>query len=401
MSLSKAWQVPCAIFALLASHLAAAQQQQIDVSGSVSLETRTFLEEPLSADQLDVIQTSIAADFEFYLLDEETNVEILIEPFVRIDTRDTARTHLDLRQAYVRWSDEVWSVRAGLGKVFWGVTESRHLVDIINQDDFVEDIDGEDKLGQPFVEVMRAVGDGSVYAYILPGFRRQTAPGETGRLRTPLVSSDADEGGRFEFEGLDFSLRYEQAIGDFDIGLHVFHGTGREPILSPEGSITQASYTEITQVGADIQMTDDAWLWKLEAIAREGQGRPFFATVAGLEYTFFDIGESGVDFGLLAELQYDGREFSPSTVPLTVFDNDLFFGSRIALNDYSDSSILLGTSFDWETNAVFTVLEAKRRLGDELSLTIEGRFFLGAGDDPVLGILRNDSFVSIGLDYFF
>ena len=42
--------------------------------------------------------------------------------------------------------------RVGVGKVFWGVTESQHLVDIINQTDLVENIDTEDKLGQPMLE---------------------------------------------------------------------------------------------------------------------------------------------------------------------------------------------------------------------------------------------------------
>ena len=44
----------------------------------------------------------------------------------------------------------------GAAKVFWGTAESRHLVDIINQTDAVEDIDEEDKLGQPMVKVFSA-----------------------------------------------------------------------------------------------------------------------------------------------------------------------------------------------------------------------------------------------------
>ena len=34
---------------------------------------------------------------------------------------------------------------------FWGVTETAHRVDILNQTDQVESFDGEDKLGQPMV----------------------------------------------------------------------------------------------------------------------------------------------------------------------------------------------------------------------------------------------------------
>ena len=42
-------------------------------------------------------------------------------------------------------------LRAGIGRVFWGVTESYHLVDVINQTDLVENVDRKDKLGQPLV----------------------------------------------------------------------------------------------------------------------------------------------------------------------------------------------------------------------------------------------------------
>ena len=42
----------------------------------------------------------------------------------------------------------------GINKVFWGgFAETRHLVNIVNRSDIVEDMDEEDKLGQPMVAV--------------------------------------------------------------------------------------------------------------------------------------------------------------------------------------------------------------------------------------------------------
>ncbi len=40
-------------------------------------------------------------------------------------------------------------------------------------------------------------------------------------------------------------------------------------------------YDLIHQGGLDLQYTQDAWLWKLEAIVREGQGGVFAAAVGG------------------------------------------------------------------------------------------------------------------------
>ena len=69
---------------------------------------------------------------------------------------------------------------------------------------------------------------------------------------------------------------------------------------------------------------------------RDGQGDLFAATVAGFEYTFYQIMESNADLGLLAEIHYDGRD--EVGAPATAFDNDFFLGARLALNDTQDTS---------------------------------------------------------------
>ena len=62
-------------------------------------------------------------------------------PFARLDQGDDERTHADIRE--LSWSyiarDYEWTI--GFSKVYWGVTEAQHLVDIINQTDLVEDFD--------------------------------------------------------------------------------------------------------------------------------------------------------------------------------------------------------------------------------------------------------------------
>src|SRR6218665_233300 len=68
-------------------------------------------------------------------------------PFFRYDSEDRERRHADIRQLdWVRVSG-AYELRAGIRQVFWGVTEATHLVDILNQTDLVEAIDGEQKLG--------------------------------------------------------------------------------------------------------------------------------------------------------------------------------------------------------------------------------------------------------------
>ena len=67
-------------------------------------------------------------------------------------------------------SNRDWSLSIGLGKVFWGVTEFNHLVDVINQTDLVEGIDGEAKLGQPKINLSLINHWGALDFFVLPGF---------------------------------------------------------------------------------------------------------------------------------------------------------------------------------------------------------------------------------------
>ena len=50
-------------------------------------------------------------------------------------------------------SSENYETKIGVRKDFWGVTETVHRVDILNQTDSVDGFDGEDKLGQPMINL--------------------------------------------------------------------------------------------------------------------------------------------------------------------------------------------------------------------------------------------------------
>ena len=347
--------------------------QEIDFGASVGVDLRWFPSDPAFPDQFEGVQESLILEGDVRWESEDRSWRAVFVPFARIDGKDDERSHFDVREAYVEWIGDAFEVRAGIGKVFWGVTESRHLVDIVNQTDAVEDIDEEDKLGQPMIEIESQRDWGRVSFFILPGFRERTFPGVEGRLRAPLpVDQDAAVfESSAEEERIDFAGRYSHFIGDWDIGLSVFHGTSREPrlVVNDDVSALIPVYDVITQAGADIQYTREAWLWKLEAIVREGQGETFGAAVAGVEYTFFGINQSGADLGVLVEYQFDDRD--PNFAPPTIADNDVFVGTRLAFNDMQDTSILAGGIADVEDGSMSGLVEAERRFGQNWTGAVE------------------------------
>ena len=375
----------------------------MDISGSVELQARGFWQNPQWVGQDDrALQGSVISTTEVRWYNEGGNVRAAFIPYLRWDATDDERNLADLREAYWAFEGDDYELLVGANTVFWGVTESVHLVDIINQTDFAGDIDGEDKLGQMMVSLMLQRDWGEITGFVMPAFRERTFAGVDGRFRPPLpVDTDnALYESSDEETHVDFALRYSHYIGDIDIGLNVFSGTSREPRFVPaaDGQSLLPVYDQIDQLGVAVQYTKEAWLWKLEAIARDGVKQSFAAAVGGFEYTFYQVSESTIDVGLLLEYQYDGRnEFEP----VTIADNDVFVGTRLAFNDVQDTAVLAGLSYDTDTGETFINIEAERRFGDNWFAELRVRAFNGAAQVDATTWLQKDDYVQLSLARYF
>jgi len=379
-----------------------------EITGSVIAEGRLFPRPPRHDGQRRH-SGSLVFEPEVYA-EWDSGASFTLAPFLRLDSADSNRTHGDVREAWLRLVGEDWEIGAGVGKLFWGVTESVHLVDIVNQTDAIENIDLEDKLGQPMIDLTLVRDWGYLDLIAMPYFRERTFQSRAGRLRAdPVVDEKQSryEAGAGRWNP-DVALRYSNSAGDWDYGVYHFRGNSREPTLSLEfGSagepVLVPEYELINQTGTDIQYTTGAWLWKLEALYRQGQknalGREdnYYALAGGFEYTLFGIFESDADLGLLAEYLRDSR-LNKAT---GAFQNDVFLGLRLALNDIQDTSLLAGVIHDLANGTRLFSLEASRRLGDSFTLDLEVRLFTHVDRRDVLYPLRDDDLVQLELGYHF
>lgn len=375
----------------------------IEFFGAIGVELRAFPGEPRYPGQFDGVQPSYFINPEASYSSEDSVHQFKFEPYFRFDVQDNERTHFDIREAYYRYVADDWDLLVGFNQVFWGVTESRHLVNIINQIDQVESIDEEDFLGQPMVKLSTLRDWGEISFYILPGFRERTFPGRDGRLRTPLYVND--DAVRFESDleeaHVDTAIRYSHFIGDWDVGAYYFYGTSREPRLLPaqSGSFLYPYYDLIHQGGFDLQYTYEAWLLKFEGIVRAGQGEVFPASVSGFEYTFFQIADSNADLGVLMEYLFDNRD--EQDAPGTIFNNDIFIGSRLALNDIQDTSALVGAIVDLEHGSTLFAIEAERRVGNSWKVELETRWFAHTKQQDPIHTFEDDTYFEIKVTYNF
>ena len=320
--------------------------------------------------------------------------------FYRLDV-DKERTHGDIREFYYlnATTNLEWSV--GLKKIYWGVTESNHLVDIINQTDQVESFDGEAKLGQSMVQLSYPTNNwGTFDLFYLPHFRKRNFPGEKGRLRFGILIDEDDiafESSAEEWHQ-DFAIRWSHSVGVFDLGLSYFKGTGREPVFNLTEEGFNPVYAINDQVGLDIQATTGSFLWKLESISRKNSYQDMLAWVAGFEYTFGNVNGKGLDIGIIGEYSYDDR----GDLALSGMQKDIFGGSRIALNDIQNTEILIGGIYDIDHESIVGSIEASRRIKENYKLEVEARLLNNIEQsDSFLYYFEKDSFLRFTLSRFF
>ncbi|OSM01404.1 hypothetical protein MAIT1_01349 [Magnetofaba australis IT-1] len=352
-----------------------------------------------------------SAQPEYYTAWDGDNQSLTVTGFARLDLQDETRSHLDLRELVWRITRDDWQLKAGISRVFWGVTESRHLVDVINQTDAVEGLDGEDKLGQAMANLALYSDWGTLNLFWLPDFRERTFPGEEGRLR-PALPVDMAQARYQSAAGRhhqDFAARWTHAFdidaleAGLDVGVSHFQGTSRTPgyvaFVDDGGRITLAPYyDQISQTGLDLQLTTDAWLWKLEAITQDAKTADRHTeAVGGFEYTFVGVMESDADVGLISEYLFDDRgDSSPQP-----FDNDVMIGARVTLNDVQSTEFIVGGIVDLESHSTVLSVEGSRRIGESWKLSIEGRAYANIDAADPLYPWRREHVLSIEMARYF
>lgn len=385
------------------------------------------------------------------------------ELFQRLDSGDDARSRGDVRSLYYQRTERHWELSAGLRRVYWGVTESRQLVDVINQSDFVEDLDAEEKLGQPLIAASWISRDhGSVDLFLLPYQRARTFPGPEGHPRFPFPVDAAHA--RYEDargqRHLDRALRWRTRHGPLDLNLSLFDGTVREPDLLPclrEGSgFAGTEEGPNCDIAAGLTPPDPLLpgvlidvLQRLGLVPSDGeleqdfieQQTPRILESLVLVPDYARLRQVGLDSQLIlggwalkleALLREQGGERSGAAVggfeyTLPTFfmtgwevgllaeylyderrtlinaraDNDLFIATRIGFNDVAGSQLLAGFFMDRQGNDHLLQIEASRRLGADWRAALKLRYFDQVPGDDFTAFIDDEDLISLTLQRFF
>jgi hypothetical protein len=304
---------------------------------------------------------------------------------------------VDLRELFWEYRGNQWSVLAGMNRVFWGATESRHAIDIVNQSDMRENYIGDVKLGQLMAAVTLQRGWGQLEFFALPFFRPRAFPPTDDRPRILLPIGEAEVVDR---PPLDFAARVSLSRGDVDVHAFYFRGVNREPNLVPQfddsGVATALTpiYKPIDQVGADVQYVRGAWVFKGELMHRHTQDADYQAAVGGFEYGFARLFGSASDLTVLSEYQFDNRPDTEWPAPAT---RGIYAGLRLAINDTGSSDVRAGVVHDLPSHSWLIKADFTRRLADRWGLNASYSGFINVSKSRALADFSRDSYLTLTL----
>jgi hypothetical protein len=388
------------------AELVPVDESDVRLSAAITAGTRAFFEEPLLPEQHGIFFPYAEGWFRVAHAWNDGRSRVSFMPY----GRGYARGHgnlLDLKEGYFLHVDDGWDVLVGVNTVFWGVAESRHLVNVINQIDLGGDIDGEDLLGQPMLNVNLTSPDwGTLSLFGLFGFRERDHPSRKDRLRLlpPIIDRHAvfedSKAERHVAFAARYSNTFDLAFGSLDSAVSFFYGTNREPRFVPDPMLTFLipHYDRMTQGGLEAVYTTGSLQAKFEGIVRHTNDETFAAVVAGGEYTIFDVFGSGADLGLMAEYLHDGR--SSKQAPI-LFRKAVFGGLRLSLPDAESTRIRAGILFDTTDSAKHASVEFSRRLADDVLVEAELRLFLDFPRMSPFAAFDRDSFINVTFTKFF
>ena len=366
-----------------------------EIIGELSFDNRYFFSAGLQEQK----KSHSSFTFSPEIFKDDSNKIFHFKAKLRKDTEDSGRNLNDIQELYLINILEDKEIKLGVSKEFWGVTETSHRVDIINQTDFTEGFDGEEKLGQPMIKISLERKWGLLDIYTLLGFRERDFSGNKGRLRLPLSINEKDSlySSSSKNKRADFAVRWSNYYDDFDIAISHFSGTSREPRFLPSANKINELvpvYEVIDQTGLEIQYLLDSLAIKGEVISRSGQGERFTAATYGFEYTQIGVLQTRIDLGWVVEFNHDDRlESSPFVL-----------GTRFSFNDIYDSQILSGFIVNDKSKELGFLLEASRRIGKCCLLSLEGVYFGDTDEDngqkKLFQAFKEDDFLRAEFIYY-
>lgn len=393
------------LFLLINFHLLA-EGYEWEINNEIGFDIREFHKEEAFPNQKNTYSSYLKSEI---YLEVTEKLNFISEPYYRYDHNDKERSLFNFKENYLLYFKGNSEVKIGIAQIFWGVTESKNLVDIINVYD-ATDGDQKAKLGQSMLSYSTYFESAGIFDfYYLPFFSKKPQIGESGRLRLakPIENYDVIYSGGAGEKVPSWAFKWEKNIGMSDFSIQVFRGNSRDNSTIPliEGTTLKyfAGYERISQLGAYMQTISGPYIFKVEAIRRHGQKNAnnlrenYYSYTLGAEYLLNRLFEKVWDLSLFIEYSNDDRA-NDST---DIMQNDIFMAGKLLFNDVNGAELLIGSTFDLDGGGNTSNVEVSSRITEDIRVTGTYQSYWSTNNKDPLHDFRRDNYLGIKVIKYF
>jgi hypothetical protein len=301
-------------------------------------------------------------------------------------------------EAMVIWRGASTAVAGGLLRERWGRVTDSSLDQLGATNTPFSMVEPERRLSQPTIRASALFDGLSVDLYALIGLRRQPLPVSDGRFGFGSETSDVARRGTLGDQAL--AVRLSGTELDLDWAVHVFGGLNRRPTFVPQfGPDAQlagveAIYTEILQIGGELETTRADWrflsegFWRRGGLDVTGQERDYGSLTGAAEYQRLGAFGGTYNFIPRLDIMVDTRG-DEVDIP---FASSVRAGMRIAQTRLLPVQVDAAYSYDWAFRGHAVITAVEKALAESPTLNVGFRFtaFSEGGKPSVLDVWHDD-----------
>lgn len=301
-------------------------------------------------------------------------------------------------EARIVWRGARVAVAAGLLREQWGRFPDSPLDPLGPANTPFSLVHPEGRLSQPTVRTTVFFGRLSVDVSGLIGERRQPLPESDGRFGFGTAMHDVVQRGALSDQAL--AVRLSGTEPNVDWAAHVFGGLSRRPTFVPrftreaQLAAVDAVYSEILQVGGEVETTHADWRFLAEGFGRRGafdvtgRERTYASVSAAAEYQ--RLGAFGGAYNLIprVDVMADTRG-DRADIP---FGSAVRTGMRIATTGLRPVQVDIAYSYDWAFRGHGSLGAVEKMLAEAPTVNLGFRFttFVAGSKRSVLDVWEDD-----------
>jgi len=400
-----------------------------DIRGNISLQSDTFLIHQPDKHKNDLtLLGSLEAEYTQDAFRAALRVNAQQDYYdLRDEAEQNGRSFLRVDELYGSYDFGDNRLTAGRSIRFWGALEAHNIVDGFNAVDLRNSPFDRDKIGAWNAALTHYTDTGS--AALIVKFDEADQPMAVEPYAYYFFPPDVRYDSRLRTSGSRNDPTYYLRLGGsteteypFDYALILQHGYDSQryflpgdPVVTPTGLLTYSYYVPLAEHAYRVNkaMTYDTLvvgdtLFKVEAlyadVLDDEHISDYCHIAAGAEHTLTRV-FAEADLGLIAEYyRYETLESDKYTDLdlFELFQNDLFLGLRLSLNDANSASLVGGVIADLEYAEQSYYAEFETRLFDAMKLNIDYRYIEPSKKtDTAFHLLGRFESVTLTLGYYF